>query len=111
MMKYMLVFALCFPLVCFGAESKSYDVVIVGGTPGGIMAAISAARMGHTALILERTNHIGGLPANGLGATDIGTRGATGGLFLGFVTRVKEHYVSTYGADSQQVKKCSGGCH
>jgi len=58
-----------------------YDIVIVGGNPGGIMSAIAAAKLGKTSLILERTNHIGGLPANGLGATDIATRGATNGLF------------------------------
>ncbi len=88
---------------------KSYDVVIVGGTPGGIMAAIAAARNGSSAVILERTTHIGGLPANGLGATDIYTRGATGGLFLDFIGRVRKHYVDKYGADSQQVKDCSEG--
>ena len=42
-----------------------YDLVIVGGTPGGIMAGIAAAKQGKTSVILERTNHIGGLPANG----------------------------------------------
>ena len=93
------------------AETKTYDVVIVGGTPGGIMAAIAAARGGRTAVILERTAHIGGLPANGLGATDIATRGATGGLFTEFVNRVRAHYVKTYGADSPQVKDSSDGYH
>ena len=53
--------------------------------------------------------YIGGLPANGLGATDIHTRGATGGLFLEFVGRIKKHYSDTYGADSQQVIDCSDG--
>ena len=34
-------------LACAGAFGQtSYDLVIVGGNPGGIMAAISAARMG-----------------------------------------------------------------
>lgn len=88
---------------------RAYDVIIVGGTPGGIMAAIAAARNGCSAVILERTTHIGGLPANGLGATDIYTRGATGGLFIDFVGRVRKHYVDKYGADSQQVKDCSDG--
>jgi len=92
-----------------GAESA--DVVIVGGTPGGIMAAIAAAREGCTVILLERTAHVGGLPANGLGATDIATRGATGGLFLDFVGRIKAHYVRAYGADSRQVKDCSDGYH
>ena len=89
----------------------SYDLVIVGGNPGGIMAAISAARMGKTSVILERTRYIGGLPANGLGATDIATRDATTGLFREFVDRVKQYYIKTYGADSEQVKMCSNGYH
>lgn len=91
--------------------AESADVVIVGGTPGGIMAGIAAAREGQSVILLERTRHVGGLPANGLGATDIATRGATGGLFLDFVGRVKAHYVKTYGADSPQVKTCSDGYH
>ncbi|TPX16240.1 uncharacterized protein E0L32_003889 [Thyridium curvatum] len=86
-----------------------YDLVILQATPGGITAAIEAARLGKTSIILERTAFIGGLPANGLGATDIATRGATGGLFLEFVRRIKAYYVSTYGADSAQAKDCSDG--
>jgi hypothetical protein len=94
-----------------GAEPTRADVVVVGATPGGIMAAVAAARAGHSAVLLERGEHVGGLPANGLGATDIGTRGATGGLFLEFVGRVRRHYVETYGADSPQVRDCSDGYH
>ena len=93
------------------AAVEEYDVVIVGGTPGGIMTAVAAARGGHTAVILERTLHIGGLPANGLGATDIHTRGATEGLFLEFVQRIEQYYVDTYGENSSQVKDCSDGYH
>ncbi|MBN1417730.1 MAG: FAD-dependent oxidoreductase [Planctomycetes bacterium] len=90
---------------------RTFDVVIVGGTPGGIMAGVAAARSGRTAVILERTRHIGGLPANGLGATDIATRGATAGLFLEFVGRIRAHYVATYGEDSAQVRASSDGYH
>lgn len=91
--------------------AAQYDMVIVGGNPGGIMAAISGAREGKTSVILERTGHIGGLPANGLGATDIETRAATTGLFKEFVDRIRDHYVKTYGEGSQQVKDCSDGYH
>ena len=95
-------------LSCSGLfAQKSYDLVIVGGNPGGIMAAISAARMGKTSVILERTGYVGGLPANGLGATDIATRDATTGLFREFVDRIKQYYIKTYGANSEQVKMCS----
>jgi hypothetical protein len=93
------------------SAAKQFDVVVVGGTPGGIMAGIGAARRGRSVVILERTEHIGGLPANGLGATDISTRGGTGGLFTAFVGRVRKHYVQKYGEDSQQVKDCSDGYH
>lgn len=89
----------------------AYDLVIVGGTPAGIMAGVAAARLGKKSLILERTAYPGGLPANGLGATDIATRGATGGLFLEFVQRIKNQYINQYGADSRQVKDCSDGYH
>lgn len=97
---------------CTSAFGQSaYDLVIVGGNPGGIMAAISAARMGKKSVILERTPYVGGLPANGLGATDIATRAATTGLFREFVDRVKQYYVDTYGKDSEQVRMCSDGYH
>ena len=110
MSKYFI--SLCAALCAFFSLSAAeYDVVVVGGTPGGICAAIAAAREGKQVLILERTSHIGGLPANGLGATDITTRGATMGLFNTFVSRNKEYYIKTYGADSRQVKDCSDGYH
>jgi len=92
-------------------KSIFYDIIIIGGTPSGIMAAITASRMGKKALILERTTHLGGLPANGLGATDISTRGSTRGLFLEFINRIRKHYEEIYGSDSQQVQDCSEGYH
>ena len=61
--KLILIMMVCISQTLY---AQDYDLVIVGGTPGGIMAAIEAARMGKTAVILERTPYIGGLPANGL---------------------------------------------
>lgn len=87
------------------------DIVVLGATPGGIMTAIEAARMGKRVTLLERSAHIGGLPANGLGATDIATRGATTGLFSEFTRNIKNYYINKYGADSQQAKDCSDGFH
>ncbi len=97
--------------ISLNAFGQQYDLVILGGNPGGIMAAVEAARMGKTSLILERNSHIGGLPANGLGATDIATRGATTGLFSEFTQRIKAYYTKKYGKNSQQVKDCSDGFH
>ena len=88
-----------------------FDVVVVGGTPAGVTAAIAAAREGKNCVILERTKHIGGLPVNGLGATDIATRGATTGLFEQFVFFNKAYYIELYGQGSAQVRDCSDGYH
>lgn len=93
------------------SSSLHADLVIVGGTPGGLMCAIAAARRGRSVIVLERSLHVGGLPANGLGATDISTRGVAAGLFKEFTTRIREYYVAKYGADSEQVRICSDGYH
>lgn len=106
---YLLIIVLTITSGVFIHSQSIYDLVIVGGTPGGIMSAISAAKLGRTSLILERSEYIGGLPANGLGATDIATRMATTGLFKEFVDRVRLYYVHTYGINSEQVKMCSDG--
>lgn len=99
-------------LLSWGVSAQNhFDIVVVGGNPGGIMTAIAAARQGKTSVILERTRHIGGLPANGLGATDIATREATTGLFLEFTSRIKRYYANRYGENSQQLKDCSDGFH
>ena len=110
-MKYLSLLVTLIISVSNVLANNIYDLVIVGATPGGIMTAISAARLGKKSVILERSNSIGGLPANGLGATDIATRSATTGLFYEFVSRVKKHYVDTYGESSEQVKLCSDGYH
>ena len=98
---------LCATTLC----AKNYDIVVVGGTPGGIMTAVAAAREGKSVAILERTSHIGGLPANGLGATDIATRNATTGLFREFTKRVNKYYINQYGENYPQAKDCSDGFH
>jgi len=90
-------------------SSAPTDLLILSATPAGIAAAVAAARRGRTVRLLERTAHLGGLPANGLGATDIQTRGATGGFFLEFVRGIRAHYVGRHGPDSPQVRDCSDG--
>ncbi len=42
------------------------DVLVVGGGPAGITAAIAAARLGADVLLAERYNHLGGLSTGGL---------------------------------------------
>ena len=72
--------------------ASEYDVVVYGGTSGGIASAIQAANMGKSVLLIEPSRHIGGLTAGGLGATDIGNKGAIGGMSRTFYARVGEYY-------------------
>ena len=48
------------------AQPAESDVVVYGGTPGGITASISAAREGASVILLEQTRHVGGLTTSGL---------------------------------------------
>ncbi len=74
------------------AALPAQDIVIYGGTSGGITAAIQAAREGRTAVLSEPTKFLGGLTTGGLGATDIGNKKAIGGLSREFYTAVGKHY-------------------
>lgn len=74
------------------ADGKTYDVVIYGGTAGGVAAAIQVSRMGKTVLLIEPGKHLGGLTSGGLGATDIGNKAAIGGISRDFYQRVRSYY-------------------
>ncbi len=74
------------------AEVVESDVVIFGGTSGGVAAAVQAHRMGKTAVIAEWSQHLGGLTTGGLGATDIGNKGAIGGISREFYEQIAAYY-------------------
>jgi ribulose 1,5-bisphosphate synthetase/thiazole synthase len=79
--NYNIIFLyLSFLLVSTSAVSQSRnfqtDIVVVGATPAGIMSAVAAARMGSKVVILEPTDHVGGIMTNGLTKFDIGNKKA-----------------------------------
>jgi hypothetical protein len=80
-----------FPIRAAAAE-REYDLVVYGGTSGGISAAVQAARMGRSVVLIEPGNHLGGMTTGGLGATDIGNKRAIGGISREFYQRVRKHY-------------------
>ena len=77
-----------------GAEPKTHDVVIYGGTSAGVAAAVQVVRMGGSVVLVEPGNHLGGLTTGGLGATDIGNKAAIGGISREFYHAVYQHYQS-----------------
>lgn len=72
--------------------SKEYDVVVYGATSAGISAAIQCSRMHKAVLLIEPSHRIGGLTTGGLGATDIGSKIAIGGISKEFYQLIKKYY-------------------
>ena len=55
-----------------GSPAASYDLVVYGGTAGGVMTAVAAAREGLSVGLVEPGRHVGGMVSGGLGWTDYG---------------------------------------
>lgn len=72
--------------------ADDYDIVVYGGTSGGVAAGIQAARMGKSVVVIEPTKFIGGLTTGGLGATDIGNKRCIGGISREFYQRIWTWY-------------------
>lgn len=98
-------------LVAVVARATPADVVIYGATPGGIAAALAAAKGGHTVLLAEPTIRIGGMTTNGLSHPDFRAFESITGTYHDLTQRTLAHYTKTYGADSPQVKDTFRGTH
>lgn len=75
-----------------GQSSTQFDVVVYGGTAGGVITAITAAREGLRVALLEPGHHLGGMVTGGLSATDHGEKQVVGGYSLEFYERLGRHY-------------------
>lgn len=75
----------------------SADILVYGATPGGVMAAVNAARPGMRVVLVEQTDHVGGMMSNGLTATDYGHTAMIGGRTREFFDRTQAAEGSAYG--------------
>jgi hypothetical protein len=73
-------------------EKLWVDVCVYGGTSGGVIAAVQAARDGRKVVLVAPETHLGGLSSGGLTNTDIGNKGAIGGLSREFYRRIGRKY-------------------
>ncbi len=89
---------LCSILVLLGScvgpllHTTDYDVVVYGGTSAGVVAAIQAARMGHSVVIVEPGAHVGGMTSAGICAHADANEAAIGGITREFYRRIRAHY-------------------
>lgn len=91
----LLLCAFAIPFPCHAQanqDPKTADVVIYGGTSAGVAAAIQAARLGKTVVLIEPTQRLGGLTTGGLGQTDIGNKQVIGGISREFYQNIKKYY-------------------
>jgi hypothetical protein len=68
------------------------DIIVYGGTSAGVTAAVQAARMGKSVIIICPDKHLGGLSSGGLGWTDTGNKEVIGGISREFYHRIWLHY-------------------
>ena len=80
--------------LCADELSTDYDVVVAGAGTGGCGAAIQAARMGASVLLLEETDWLGGqTAAAGVTSQDYATPILMqSGLYREFCERIETHY-------------------
>ena len=71
---------------------KSYDVVIVQASSGGVAAAVEAAARGLKVALVEPSTRLGGMPVNGLSSTDLRRDFHASGFLVRFADRVKQLY-------------------
>ena len=90
MKKYLAIGAVSLTLL--SCSTKEYDLCVYGGTSAGVIAAYSAAKSGLDVILVEPTEHIGGMTTGGLGYTDIGNKQVVKGVAKDFYRKVGEHY-------------------
>lgn len=81
---------------------KPYDLVVIGGTPGGVACAVRAAREGLSVLLVQHNRHLGGMLTNGLMQWDALYGGWRAPIFNEYAKRIEDHYREAYGETSKQ---------
>ena len=92
---FLFLFVWCFTSQTIFAEIETADIAIVGGTPAGISAAISARRAGaERVVIVEPFNHVGGRMSEtlGFGEENRMVRSTVGGHWNELKKRVNKKY-------------------
>lgn len=91
------------PAVAGEPEPVTYDVVVVGGTPAGIAAAIAAGRAGKTVVLVEQAPVLGGTLSSGVCRLDDYLKEANSGVMEEFRQRVRDYHLNEL-ADDPLVK-------
>src|SRR5436190_6139449 len=96
-MRPICALALTFAAVMQAQPAGVVDIVVYGGTPAGVSAAVQAARMGRSVILVAPEKHLGGIVVEGLGGADVNNHGfrndiALGGIAAEFYARLGRKY-------------------
>jgi len=90
---------------------EQVDVFVYGSTPGGIAAAVEAARRGCRVLLACPKKNPGGMAASGLCTTDAVRPELFGGFVVEFTKRIRTYYERHLGTDSPEWPLTREGWH
>ena len=79
------------PVVAADVEA---DIVVYGATATGLAAAIQSSAMGMKVVVVEASDHVGGMTTGGLSSSDVGKAWSIGGIASEFYSRVGRAYGS-----------------
>ena len=77
--------------------NQKAEIVVYGGTSAGVAAAVQAARLEKSVLLVCPDVHLGGMTSGGLGYTDSGYTHVIGGLAREFYHQIWRKYQSKVG--------------
>ncbi|MEO6001124.1 MAG: FAD-dependent oxidoreductase [Chitinophagaceae bacterium] len=93
-MKKLFIFLSINACLLVGLHAQKHAVVVYGGTPSGVVAALAASREGAEVVLAEQTRHVGGMNTSGIGTaeTEHLIEQTISGLPLEFYTRLGKKY-------------------
>ncbi|MGK7397405.1 MAG: FAD-dependent oxidoreductase [Candidatus Cyclobacteriaceae bacterium M3_2C_046] len=97
-MKKIIFLVLMASIYPYLSSAQLYDVVVYGATPAGIIAAVAAARNNARVILIEPTNHVGGLNTSGLVTAEANhlIDKAITGLAREFYIRMGQNFTESY---------------
>lgn len=96
-------------LAAFVPPVTSCDVLVYGSTPGGVTAAVEAARQGLRVILACPQKHLGGMAASGLSTTDAVRTELFGGQVAEFIANVRSHYQRTLAGQPEEYARTKDG--